>query len=97
MNKPLELDAKRAKYWRMRASDLFQEMKGEVFAVTNKRFNQAVVDHRELFDRIGPRFVLITFTKKAEFIRVLGEYDQSMICIKLAQSQSVTPTSGAAT
>jgi hypothetical protein len=97
MENVLELDKKRALYWRSRASDLFKEMKVEVLALTGKTFNQSVVDHRELFDRIGPRFVLITFTKKAEFVRVLGEYDQSMICIKSAQSQSVTPTSGTTT
>jgi len=91
MDRILQLDEKRAKYWRTRAQDLFEEMKEEVQTVLGVPFVTAVASHTDSFYQVGPRYVFNQFSKQDEFVHVLGEYDQSMIRIKTAKSQSLTP------
>lgn len=83
----LELDEKRAAYWRQRANDLFEQMKAETKVQLGEPFEKAVLSNRSRFERFGARYIFSDFADKESLIRSLSEYDKSTVRIKKAKVQ----------
>ncbi len=84
----IDMDKRRADYYRRRAHDHLEAMQQMIKDHTGLSLPEAVRKHRDMFTMIGTRYIYNDYKEVDDFLFVLTEYDHTNLRIKQHQLQA---------